>query len=164
MNAETFDYTGYYLIVLMLPSSSWVIKNILNDCWPLRIINANVLAVQNNSSDVAVYTYFPFEANRCEQVHPIIVNYFVNGSFLFTNDFFVDKFKDMQGCEMGVSVYDYDPYVIVMNRGGDVTLEGIDGITINTISTIMNFTPVIKYMGRIANAKLSLKMVRLKEK
>lgn len=165
MNAEIFDYGGYYLIAMMSPGRLEVIKEILSDFWSLYIVNTNVLVMEEESCEVVVYTYFPFQANRCEQVNPIVVNYFLNGSFLLTNDFFVDKFKDMQGCEVGVAVYDYQPLAILTNESGILKLDGVDLRSIVAISEMMNFTPVMKYITEKINfIELSLRMVKFYKK
>lgn len=163
MNATIAHTEGYYLIVTMLPNEPLAIEKIFSDLWSLYIVNVCVLTVpdERSDSDITVYTYIPFEANRCEKVRPIVVNYFINGSFVHTNDFFPDKLRDMNGCEIVISVYNYEPFVVLKSANGQLELSGIDGSILNIISKVMNFTIVLNLVKAGVHSDESLKMVQM---
>ena len=98
-NDELFDYTGYYTIVLTesLRDQYIIISNILGDCWSVYITNVVIVASMGSELDSrsAIYTYFPYTAYHCEKVSPVILNYFINNTFLYDIDHFPDKLKNM---------------------------------------------------------------------
>lgn len=143
MNASTFDYAGFYLIVLTesMPDQFEVISKILHDCWSLYIVNVNVLCISKDDSDVAMYTYFPFDKMGCEQVNPVVVNGFVNNVFIRPVDLYPNKFRNMHNCKVIVAAMDFPPYTIVTKDDDDnYVLSGIEGNILQLIAQRMNFS------------------------
>lgn len=162
MNYKTFDYSGYYLVVLagdhQAVQREAIIDDILHAAWSKYLTNVNVVAARDNETDSDVYTYFPFSSGRCEMVKPVI---------LPQNDkiFFPDKFKNMHRCQVLVTPIEFIPYLI-FNRSSDgrYTLAGIEGQLMDLLANFFNFTLVIRHVpeeiGYVNASELGFAMVR----
>lgn len=179
MSEQSFDYTGFYLIVLTDDKDNQYhgIHSIFQDCWQLYIANVNVLTTFSSESSAILYTYFPYTKERCEDTHPVVLNYFAGDKFV-SDSIYPDKFRNFYKCPLTLATYHIPPYMILtpMQNGSYHTTDGIDGITFRVISQQLNFTPIIRVpaeksntvTGRKRNQTFeksftfaSLKMVRL---
>lgn len=160
-----FDYTGFYTIVL---TESWrdqyiIISKILNDCWSVYITNVVIVASMGSELDSrsAIYTYFPYTTFHCEKVAPVILNYFINNTFLYDIDHFPDKLKNLHKCPLTVVTHNVTPFMILYknDNGQGYRTEGIDGITFRVLSQQLNFTPVINVPDRVNGNAYFMEMV-----
>lgn len=154
---SVFNYSGHYLIVLTETTTGRtfdVVSQILSDCWSLYIVNVYILTSSDvRQSTATLYTYFPFAAGYCERVHPIVVNYYTNDSFVMPLHVFVDKFRNMHKCSVIGLISNYPPFTILTknsnaslgNRDGMYRVDGIEGMLINELADFMNFTFTIRY-------------------
>lgn len=143
-----FDYTGFYTIVLTESRRNqyMIINKILNDCWSLYITNVVIVAPMGSELDSrsAIYTYFPYTVFHCEKVAPVILNYFINNTFLYATDHFPDKLKNMHRCPLTLVTQNLLPFMILYeNENGRYRTEGIDGTTFQVLSEHLNFTPIV---------------------
>lgn len=147
MSDTSFDYTGYYTIVLTTYRSDRIeiITKILIDCWQLNITNVLVLVSIAARSITAAYTYFPYTQFHCGIVAPVPINYYYNGSFcLPTTTLFASKMKNLYNCPLTVATYLIPPYMLFDSLpNGTVRMDGIDGVTFQAVANQMNFTPVV---------------------
>lgn len=148
MTEKTFDYRGYYLIIIteVHPTNQQnIILNVLRDCWSLYIANVYILTIPNRSPEVTMYTFFPFTENHCDHVDPVIVNNGNGTDFNSSLEIFVDKFENMHKCNIIATVSDYRPYTIITpSSNGTYTLDGIEGLLIHELKRTMNFTLILK--------------------
>lgn len=145
-----FDYSGYYLVVLRDASSNQqqIIENIMNDFWSIYIVNVNILASNENDTEVKMYTYFPFAASQCEQAIPIVINHYANLSFSHPVEF-PDKFRNMHECRVTAVTLPFEPYVILKQfANGSSILHGIEITVLKAIATHLNFTASISHISK----------------
>lgn len=122
------------------------IENILRDFWSIYVVNVNVLAADDKCSGVKMYTYFPYSTMQCEQAIPIVINQYVDGTFLNPVEF-PDKFGNMHGCRIFAAPFEFRPYVILeKNQNGSSELHGIDISVVKTIASMLNFTVAFKFI------------------
>lgn len=143
---DVYDYTGFYTIVLTeyIENSQEIIRQILKDCWSKYITNVVVLVATKNYERVLLYTYFPYTAEHCEHIKPIVHDYFENGKFAFNATIFPKKFQNFFKCPLYVSAIDFPPFMILNSHAnGSIFTDGIEGIMLSDMSRYMNFTPFI---------------------
>lgn len=146
MSDTSFDYTGFYTILLTEVSQQpHVVSKILRDCWSLYISNVHILAATTDEATAMLYTFYPYTPDHCEQVKPAIQNYFMNDSFVLPDDqMFPEKFRNFHKCSLRLSTYNLTPYMILTPQpNGSFHTDGIDGITFRVISQQLNFTPIV---------------------
>lgn len=164
-NDKLFDYTGYYTIVLTEPQRDQyiIISNILNDCWSVYITNVVIVASMGSESDSrsAIYTYFPYTMYHCEIVAPVILNYYINNTFLYDIDHFPDKLKNMHKCPLTLVTHNATPFMILYRNSNDEGYRtgGIDGITFRVLSQQLNFTPIIEVPNKANGSSIFMDMV-----
>lgn len=143
MSMTSYIYTGYFTIILTTVSDYQysVVEKILQDCWQMHMVNVNVLTAMWANSTV-LYTYYPYTEHNCGRVEPNILNYFINGSFIYNLDLFPEKLNNFYKCPVSMVTYPFEPYTILAND--NKTLSGIEGTIFNVLSARLNFTPVIK--------------------
>lgn len=147
MNELTYDYTGYYTIVLTEISRYQydTITKILRDCWMLHITNVIVIVSIHPQARAAVYTYFPFTEFHCEAVAPVILNYFVDDHFLYDAPLFPPKVRNLFMCPLLVATYEQIPFMMLTPRNdGTFYTDGIDGVIVRVLSQQMHFRAVVK--------------------
>lgn len=148
ITAQSFDYTGYYTIVVTVfnETNDEIIKNILQDCWERRIINVNVLVPQNGqTTEATLYTYFPFTSSYCEKVTPVIWNQFESGHFVHQKrEFFPRKTNNLYQCSLIVVAVEIPPHIFLrgFHSNKTIVVEGIDANLVYVLSEKMNFTPI----------------------
>lgn len=144
MHDKHYDYTGLYTVVLTRSSyyQYETISRILNDCWRLHITNVIVLVAVHPRARTAIYTYYPYTSFHCEEVRPVILDYYLaNGRFLYeSTDFFPPKARNLYGCALHVGVFHVMPYVWVTKTG---LLNGFDGTIVLCMAEQLNFTIVV---------------------
>lgn len=92
-----------------------------------------------------MYTYYPYTPIKCENVDPVVHNYYANNQFRFKKETFPNKFKNFYRCPIILSTYHIDPYMILKKQSnGSYNMSGVDGIVFRVISQQLNFTPIIK--------------------
>lgn len=167
MDAAAFDFSGYYLILLADFSSNRLdaVARIFRDCWSLHITNTNVLVLNDDESDAAIYTYFPFKPTRCDNIMPVLIEGYANRNHKMSNDYFVDKFRNFYGCPLFVATTIHPPYTMVLkNDSGRYELEGIEANLLNSLARLMNISLIEKSIpikvDYIDSTKVAMNMVK----
>lgn len=144
MTSHAYDYLGFYTIVIteFIENHEETIQQILKDCWSLYIINANVLAPSEDYGTIFLFTYFPYTPEHCEYVKPIVYDYFENGSFVRGVHLFPRKLRNFHRCPLKVSLYEFEPFVILKEQpNGVYHIDGLEGTIATVVSERLNFTP-----------------------
>lgn len=147
MSAETYDFVGFYTIVLTKHSNTnqETVANILKDCWSLYIANVIVLIPTENYEQIELYTYFPYTPEHCEGVEPVLYDYFENGTFALNVSIFPDKFRNFHKCPLTASLYHLPPFVILKPQSnGSYHIDGIEGTIVRVIAEQLNFTTIVQ--------------------
>lgn len=146
MTMETFDYTGYYTIVLTEHSSDYqhTITKIFEDCWSIYITNTNVLVPTDDYENILLYTYFPYTPVHCESVVAVVHDYFEDQKFTRNSPIFPDKLRNFHKCPIRVAMYNFEPFTILTRQpNASYHIDGIEGIVFRVISQRLNFTPIV---------------------
>lgn len=144
---ETFDYNGQYLVVLteIIDNQHEIIHKILQDFWSLEITNVDVLARLNGDTRVILYTYFPYTRFHCGMVDPVVINYYVNNTFIWKTDIFPNKLQNFHRCPLTLATYQLDPFMLLTpNNNTGYSTSGLDGIVFRVLSQRLNFTPIVR--------------------
>lgn len=131
------------------------------DLWALKIARVNIIAYVDIFHKAVIYTYFPYTASHCETSDPVVLNHYVNHTFIWERDDYPDKFRNFYRCPIIMSTYDFEPYMILIKRD-DAThyyTDGLDGIVFRVISQRLNFTPIVikTPLGGLGNCTSCLK-------
>lgn len=160
MSPEHFDYNGKFVVALTtVKYNKTIIKKILHDCWTKRIVNVIVLQPSSNQCKVLLYTYFPYTSTHCEQVKPVEYNFLETDLFAIDKSHFPFKLSNLYQCSLRISSYNLPPHMILTASDSDSSIihtDGIDGITLRTLSQKLNFHPIV------INSSLNLFLVDLK--
>lgn len=146
MTTDTYDYTGFYTIVLTEHSDDCeeTITKIFADCWSLYIANVIILTPTEDHETILLYTYFPFTPDHCEVIAPVVIDYFDNFTFALNAPVFPDKFRNFHKCPIRTSTYNLPPFMMLTRlSNGTIRPDGIEGILLRVISQRLNFTPII---------------------
>lgn len=145
MTTATFDYTGYYTIVLTQHSNQETLQRILNDCWSLHIVNAVILIPTIDHMKIYLYAFFPYTPMHCEIIEPVVHDYFENGTFSFNTPIFPNKLRNFYQCPLMISTYTFDPFIsLTPLSNGLFHMDGIEGRMLVTLAKRLNFRPVIQ--------------------
>lgn len=149
LTPDRFEVEGFYLVI-------WIGKSItesLDIFQPMAKLfayNVNLL-VQNgsaviggsavNDTAVSMFTIIPFSNSKCNNLLPVEINRFENGSFTDKkSDYFPKKFKNFYKCSLKAAVFQFAPAVMqYKSKNGSTHLEGSDVELLNGLSDLMNF-------------------------
>lgn len=153
MTPEAFDYTGFYTIVLTESNDNQyqLIRKIFEDCWSLYISNINLLTLKNTEPTALQYTFYPYTIAHCEQVDPVIQNFFINAtsSFTLNTTMFPEKFRNFYKCPLILSTYNLAPHMLLTPQlNGSYFTDGMDGIIFRVLSQRLNFTPIVRFSAK----------------
>lgn len=112
-----------------------------------------------------MYTFFPYTAEHCEHVEPIVYDQFENGIFARNAPIFPAKFDNLFRCPLKIATYNYPPYVMLTERSNDTYIDGIEGVVIRVISQRMNFTTIVipsslNILNKISNTSNAVEIKR----
>lgn len=79
--------------------------------------NVIVLAPTSTDDSILMYTFFPYTAEHCENVLPIVYNEF-NGTFIQNVPIFPEKFQNLFRCPLKVATYNFPPFVMLTGMTG----------------------------------------------
>lgn len=145
MDTTHFDYQGHYLIVMTTYDYEQyrIMSKMFNDLWSNFIVNSAILwHVPANENEAILFTYYPFNKFYCGVTFPIEQNHFRDGKWVHdTANFFPNKVANLYRCPLNVAVIPTSPFMMVSHlEDGTARIEGIDGILLNMLSQMMNFT------------------------
>lgn len=125
---EKFDFQGFFLVVMVKSYTSQYkdMKKILRSFWDDSIINVNVLAVAPDSS-LKMFTFYPYSTFYCGQVFSVMVNKFVNSSFILSRKHYKDKLMNLFGCSLKVVTFNIPPLIFIQKKKGSYEVSGVEG-------------------------------------
>lgn len=147
MTPDRFEIQGYFLIIWIGKSSTESL-DIFQPMAKLFAYNVNLLVQNGNAVNavnggtaVSIFTIIPFSNSTCNNLLPVEINRFENGSFTEKNsDFFPKKFKNFHKCSLKAAVFQFAPAVMqYKSKNGSTHLEGADVELLNGLSDLMNF-------------------------
>lgn len=163
LSVKYFDHSGFYTIVLTehVKEPYELIQNIFADLWSLHIINVNVLSFESIESGTSVFTFFPYSERYCDEVRPVLWDYFTDEQFTLNKEIFATKLDNFHGCPITLATYNVPPYVILTKfANGTTYANGIEGSLFTALSQKLNFRKtIIALNGTYLNSELYFNMV-----
>lgn len=144
------DTMEYYFIFLQMPDIviAKEMKNVFKYCFDNYWLHCNIM-VQNAKGEILIYTYFPFEENKCFQTEAQLINRFNRNSFE-NAIMFPDKLKNLNRCALKLSTWEVPPFVIKATNKEDpqVPVSGFEVLALISISHHMNFTLDVEWISQ----------------
>jgi hypothetical protein len=146
----SFDHQGHYLIVFTItdPDIYWSMRQMFSDLWAEYIVNVAVLWMPpENDNEALLFTYFPYNRFYCGSIVPVILNQFIDDSWINERNFFPKKMINLHGCVLRVATFSNPPFVILpkvkskKREKGQFKIDGIDAMLLYVVAKRMNFTP-----------------------
>lgn len=159
MSSSLFNYNGKFIIALATTSSNDEnkVKEILSECWSMKILNVNVLPEDASRNSVQIYTYFPYTSDSCNNVTPFVWNTFSDGYFRLSRPIFARrKLINFHYCPLKIATSKV-PLCAVEWHANNRSWKGFDGNIIENLEKLLNFTT---FLIRGPGAE-NLKMVKL---
>lgn len=144
MRIGKFDINGYHVIVLTNPieDSYESINRIFSMCWKNYVTNVVILIPAQNYDKILLYTFFPYSEKHCEEVKPVLQNYFENDSFKHSLSHFPQKCMNFHQCPLRVFVKHRVPYMITDEVNGILHVDGIEAVLLEELSRRLNFNSI----------------------
>lgn len=130
---EFFDFQGFFLVVMVdrYRNQYRDMKKIFQSMWESSIINVNTLVVGGASDDLLeMFTFYPFTAENCGKVFPVLTNKFINSSFLMSHKHYDDKLTNLYGCPLKVVTFNIAPLMFIKpdkDKNDHYSTSGIEG-------------------------------------
>lgn len=147
ISPEIFRFNGFFLIVLV-DGEILEIHEIFKLMWKIQIFKNVVF--ENNSGEVQVKTFKPFNGKNCYDTTPKLINRYKNGKFeKDLKTIYPKKMKNLHKCPIRVSVSnDSEPYIFVRPmKNGSFEFSGDSFEIISTLAKILNFKVNFSYAG-----------------
>lgn len=140
LSAKNFSSEQIFILIFV-DQTQLNASGIFKHFWKFHLLNANI--IHHETNEITLLTYNPFSSRVCGSSSSMTVNSFVNGTW--TNRIiFPSKTKDLHGCPIKVSTFDYPPAIIVDNSTKEVYGHDID--LIKGIARVMNFSVKIEML------------------
>ena len=138
LNGGDFVYEGFYVYVLHEGSMIDVVK-MLEILWSHFFYN--VIVIHEVDNVVNIVTFEPFSSSRCGVAHPVMLNYYINKTFLYDNvAYFPEKFKNLFNCPIRIGGAKTRPSLLKKQlANGSSVLTGIDAKLMNHLGAMLNF-------------------------
>lgn len=148
----SWDPRGRFLVLITNDYGAFrtvLAKRMLRLLWSFKVLNAVVVMPQQKSA-LVLYTWFPYQSPRiCTHVREVVLNYWLfenNGRFLFNSSLFPQKIpQDLKGCNISVSTFEIEPYVILSYSNSEVFPEdGVEGRLFRSVMKKLNLRYKLK--------------------
>lgn len=96
---SVFESTRSHYTIVVKEITEVEMKIVFEKLWFKSILNLNILKIEENCEKM--YTFKPFQHNKCHSTQPILINEFINGSWESTN-FFPEKLSNLFNCTLKV--------------------------------------------------------------
>lgn len=147
IETDDLNCNGYFVIVLTSSLENYydTVHNMLLNCWKLHVPNVVILVPTQNYNRILLYTYFPYSEEHCEEVKPILRNYFENDSFQLSLTHFPEKCQNFHQCALHVAATNDPPYTFIPDDTANTTTNftGLDALVIGEISHRLNFKMIV---------------------
>lgn len=137
LSPQYFLNDGYILVVLV-SGMMLELQLVTKQFWNINMFNINFIV--DDSGRILLLTFKPFDVTGCGDTSPLIINEYVNGSYV-SSDFFPRKIRNLHECHIKVVTFNCPPMVMIHRRANNsYDISGIDGELLKGIAKILNFT------------------------
>ena len=143
-----FRMKGYFVFVLLDGGFNGYQK-IFKFMWSIQAYNV-VVMFEDKNREVRVETFIPFNDKKCFDTSSVLVNKFVNGSFIKDiQSIFPNDMKNLFNCPIRVATSNTaEPYVFVRQlNNGTFDIYGRDIEFIETVAQNMKFVINYTFVG-----------------
>lgn len=137
LSPQYFLHDGYILVVLV---SGMVLELplVTKQFWNIHMFNINFIV--DDSGRILLLTFKPFDVTGCGDTSPLIINEYVNGSYV-SSAFFPQKIQNLHQCHIKVVTFNCPPMVMIHRmKNNSYDIAGIDGEILKGIAKILNFS------------------------
>lgn len=159
--SSNFVIDGYYLMIFVVERSIGELSEVTKRLWSRhsiynvlimlpaarrRSLKDTLRASSSSSTDeetrLSLITFKPFASpSKCDDSTPVTVNVFTSRGRFTTDQFFTGKLNDLSKCPIRVVSFNCPPMMMISyNKEGRVSLAGVDGRMLNTLSEVLKFS------------------------
>ncbi|KAG5681329.1 hypothetical protein PVAND_010776 [Polypedilum vanderplanki] len=144
---DRFNFRGQYLFAFIHGRlDDEATEKIFKRMWEKGLYNVNFLYEENNV--VKMTTFQPFQTNTCESMEEILIDTFVNGTFIRGGNIEIifpkNKFKNLYKCPIKIVTFERCPAMCYNKK--ENKFSGYDWELIQEISQQLNFKMEVKYL------------------
>lgn len=146
---EIFRFNGRFVVVLT-DGENFGMNEIFEHFWQKMIYNVIVI-FENENRKVLIYTFFPFNHERCDDVRPVKINIFENSAFVNgLGNIFHSKVENIFNCPVRVAIANNKkPYISIKKlHNGTMQLDGQNIKLLTAVAERLKFRTVLTYVGR----------------
>lgn len=133
-----FDFQGYFSVIFVEKISSTQISKVFEKSWKLYIHNFNLITISERKT-FSLFTYEPFQTNKCGDTNPEIKIPNAQNHFKQSVELFPNKLKNFHNCPIRIPRVNYFPAIQFSENSANSTLTGIEGELLMAIKTALNF-------------------------
>ena len=139
LSADQFNYDGYFLFVVTNGNIT-ELDTVLLSLWKVYIYNVMVI-IKDEDDCISLVTFVPYRKQHCGHTTPVIVNQFINGSFVKSiTNLFSKKFQNLFNCPIRIGAFENPPSVLRKQHANSTYyFIGNDVELMNEISRLMKF-------------------------
>lgn len=145
---KSFRLGGHFLLV-MIRGELKELPAIFRNMWKQQIFNVFAM-FEDANQEVLVKNFRPFNAEKCDDMSPILINKYKDGQFVNgTSTFFARKMKNLFKCPVRVATSNNsEPYVFVKKSSNNsFALRGREISLVKTLAETLNFKLEFTYVG-----------------
>lgn len=149
-NEEGFNFGRYFTVVLINRVNIFDVKIMFDFFWKHLIRNVNLI-MTSDSGNVDLFTFLPFNHNKCGDTRPLIINDFDKDLMKWKHEIFhPSKTRNLHKCPLlvtaGVSVA--EPALMTRNDSkGNVEVYGSEKDIVLELAEQLNFKPNFETFG-----------------
>ncbi|KAG5674082.1 hypothetical protein PVAND_004069 [Polypedilum vanderplanki] len=127
------------------------LNEIFSTLWRANIYKVNALLLNDDNTGVLVMSFFPFSGLQCNNTRPVLINQFINKSFIRPIQlFFPKKMRNLHQCPIRISTSNNsEPYIFAKKLSDEnYELQGREIKLLHGLSEALNFSIMFTYIGR----------------
>lgn len=137
LSPQYFQHDGYILVVLV-SGMMLELPLVTKQFWNIHMFNINFIV--DDSGRILLLTFKPFAVTGCGDTSPLIINEYVNGSYV-SSPLFPQKIQNLHECHIKVVTFNCPPMVMIHRmKNNSYDIAGIDGELLKGIAKILNFS------------------------
>ena len=138
LSSDQFNFDGYFLFVVTNTNFT-ELETVLISLWKVYIYN--IMVIIQDDDCISLVTFVPFNKKHCGDTKPVIVNQYINGSFVkSTMNIFSKKFMNLYNCPISIGAFENPPSVLRKQHANRTYYyDGNDVELMNEISRVMKF-------------------------
>lgn len=150
ISSKNFKFRRHFTVVLTKNLELDEVGTIIKKFWKVFIKFVNIVK-EDNLGTVELFTFFPFNDQKCSDTEPIVINVFDNNLMKWkNNNFQPSKTKNLYNCPLviGGGVGTSEPnFMATFDSHGKPTFQGSEHDIFILLSEQLNFNPRFEAHG-----------------